>query len=145
MTISSGKVRTSVVLSLRRNLRLRLRMVASSTMAMDSSCEDRLKPVRTYAARRTRCAKAAISRRLRRGTVPLTSTFTLALFVRAVVRGDDLGHHRVAHHVAVAEVEELDAFDALEDPAHFAQPRLAPLGQVDLRHVAGDHRARAEP
>src|SRR5206468_8035068 len=39
---------------------------------------------------------------------PRSTLFPYTTLFRSVVRGDDLRHDRVAHHVAVAEVEELE-------------------------------------
>ena len=60
----------------------------------------------------------------------------VALFV-----GDnDPLHEWVSHHVDFGEAVERDAFDILEQPPGFAQAARRPAWQIDLRHIAGDHR-----
>src|SRR5712671_1327239 len=61
-----------------------------------------------------------------------------------LVRLDDLLHQLVAHDVAIVEMDERDAVDRADDLHRLDEPRGAPLGQVDLRDIAGDHGFRAE-
>src|SRR5918994_2121937 len=62
-----------------------------------------------------------------------------------VVRGDDPLHELVADDVLAAEVDELDAVDALEDVVDHDQPRFLVARQVDLRDVAGHDHPGAKP
>src|SRR5438046_10282333 len=50
----------------------------------------------------------------------------------------------MAHDIAIGEVEEADAFDAIENRARFAQARLLASRQIDLGDVAGDDALRSE-
>src|SRR5207237_1934236 len=143
---SDGNVSTSVVLFFLRNRLLSAFIDSSSTSAIEMSRFSR-------SARSTRVVNVAISRRLSRGiATPVTSTFMDSRrgfrggirFVDHVVRDDDLRDERMAHDVALVEVEELDAFDVLQDVARLAQSRLFPFGQIDLCHVSRDDRFRAE-
>src|SRR5579884_200910 len=62
-----------------------------------------------------------------------------------VVGRDDPPHELVTDDVLVAEVDEGDALDAVEDLVHDEQARLLVGRQVDLRHVSGDDHLRVEP
>ena len=50
----------------------------------------------------------------------------------------------MAHDVLVAEADERDAVDLVEDVLHLDQARGLVARQVDLRDVAGDDHLRAE-
>src|SRR5258706_7827189 len=78
----------------------------------------------------------------RRGTANCTEKLLLRrLFFVGI---DDARDQRVPDHVLRAELGEGDAAHALEDAARLDQPALLPAREVDLRHVAVDHRRRAE-
>src|SRR5882672_9871103 len=53
-------------------------------------------------------------------------------------------HQRVPHHVAVAELDEPDAFHVAQDLARLVHPRRLAGGQIDLGGVAGDHGLRSK-
>src|SRR5690606_8774570 len=53
-------------------------------------------------------------------------------------------HQRMADHVALREGAEADALHVGQDLARMDEAGLAALWQVDLRHVARDHRLGAE-
>ena len=57
--------------------------------------------------------------------------------VAALVRGDDVGDDAVTDDVGRREVHEGESLDAAEDSLEAEQAALA-IGNVDLRHVAGD-------
>src|SRR5262245_155755 len=69
------------------------------------------------------------------------------LAVVLLVRVDDTAHQLVPYDVVGREAGEVDVVDALQDLLDLAQTRLGAAGQVDLRHVTGDHylRVEAEP
>src|SRR2546425_7853403 len=58
------------------------------------------------------------------------------------VRPDDVAHQPVAHDVPVSQIAEPDPFDPGEDPLDLEQSGILSVGQVDLRLVTRDHRAR---
>src|SRR6266581_9309494 len=58
------------------------------------------------------------------------------------VRPDDVAYQTVAHDVPVPQIAEPDSFDPGEDPLDLEQSGILPVGQVDLRLVSRDHRAR---
>src|SRR2546422_3407644 len=58
------------------------------------------------------------------------------------VRPDDVAHQPVAHDVPVSQIAEPDPFDPGEDPLDLEQSGILSVGQVDLRLVSRDHRAR---
>ena len=61
-----------------------------------------------------------------------------------VVGLDDLLDERMPDHIGVGEVDEVDAFDLREDFFCVPQATARPTREIDLRHVAGDHRLRVE-
>src|ERR1041384_3239982 len=66
-------------------------------------------------------------------------------FLRALCVGiDDARDQRMAHHVLRAELGEGDAAHAGEDAARLDQAALLAAREVDLRHIAVHHCARAE-
>ena len=64
-----------------------------------------------------------------------------------VVGGDDPAHELVADHVLLAEADEADVLDTIEDLRDGAEPGGLVARQIDLGDVAGDHdlRVEAEP
>ena len=61
-----------------------------------------------------------------------------------VVGGDDPAHELVADDVLLAEADELDPLDVLEDVADHDEPRVLVAREVDLGDVAGDDHLRVE-
>src|ERR1700691_389260 len=57
-----------------------------------------------------------------------------------VVGANNPLHQMMANYVALVEVHECQAVYRLQDVDRFDQSAAARRGQVDLRHVAGDHR-----
>ncbi len=62
----------------------------------------------------------------------------LLLRLGGLVGADNPLHQRVAHHVAVFKVAEVDALHAVQNVDRVQQAGLARIGQIDLRDVAGD-------
>src|SRR6185295_12899075 len=97
---------------------------------------------RAGATRRSQAARPGA--RTRRPPPSLTRTRSDVPARECFVRFDNLLDELVADDVAVVEMDERDAVDVADDLHRFDQPRRAALGQVDLRHVAGDDGLRAE-
>src|SRR5687768_4432856 len=57
---------------------------------------------------------------------------------------DDTLHQRMAHDVARLKIGKSDAAHTLEHLPCLIQPTLIAARQVDLRDIAGNHRAAAE-
>src|SRR5216110_2734799 len=93
-------------------------------------------------ALRAHACKAAAPGTPRLGTAYCTTT----LFLRSVrvVSVDDPRDERVAHDVLRAELREGDAAHAFQDAARLDEAALVAARQVDLGHIAVDHRLGAE-
>src|SRR5918999_6247768 len=78
----------------------------------------------------------------RRGTAYWIET--LFFLLARVVGIDDARDQRVAHHVLRAELRESDAAHAVEDAPRFDQAAFLAAREIDLCHVAVDHRLGAE-
>src|SRR3982750_346516 len=129
---------TSVTASLPRNCLLSARMRASETSAMVRSAG--AAPGAVWARPAATPGPGAVR--------PRPSVMETAILLPGstvgFVRLDDLLDERVPHHVPVVEVHERDSLDVAHHFHRLGEPRLAAGRQVDLGHVAGDDRLRAE-
>src|SRR5829696_3607049 len=160
-TASIGKARTSVGPVWPRNCSFRAAMSSSSTNRRLSSTLPRTPSASRIPSPSTR-QRATSTGTLRCSSATKTSgspsppTFcrppsrgrdgspTLVPVAGPLVGGDDVGHDLVPHDVAAGQVHEVEAIDAGED-AFETDEATAAAGDVDLGHVAGDHRLGAEP
>src|SRR5258708_35711993 len=105
---------------------------------------------RAGATRRSHAARPGTARRRPRSSAmptrrPGSPSGMLDVAARERLVGlHDLLHELVPHDVAIVEVDERDSVDGADDLHRLDEPGGAPMRQVDLRDVAGDHRLRAE-
>src|ERR1051325_2233736 len=106
--LPAGKLKTSVVASLRRYFLFNARICASETSAIESAPR-----ARRGATRRSQAASPGA--RTRRPLASVIVTARAAAIRELLVRLDDLLHELVAHDVALVEVDEGDAVDGVDD------------------------------
>jgi len=62
-----------------------------------------------------------------------------------IIGANNALHQVMPHHIGFVEVNEGQAFHAMQNVHRFQQPAAACVGQIDLCYVAGNHALELNP